>query len=689
MRVYLISFLLFIIGLGVSANTCEEKVLKKFNSDFHNYLTDQFKENSNLELFKTIGFLGKSTPDGFRMVLNLSLNGLASSDTLKSFNESVENFIKSKARFGKDFGVEKDHFFFYPKDEELPCLEESLFLDSTPALCAVEEVSFKEGRIEELKSFLDGVFEHIAQMELREVTPNPFSMTKSIEVSIKEELIRNDDVELSVVGGTCDMGASLKKNFSCTIIGGERMTLKLRVGELEDELVLTVSPKTKYKLEEVKGRKHVYQVKKLALQRAEEVLAASDLSIESENCAIGEGNTIVCEPSSETFTLSIVPEGNLAEILTAVISPVDGFELRIKTDTDSQYKLISAHVFLSGEESGEELAKVSFSENENCTYISSKRKILKCKKLLSPYSVSALYTGGEKIEKSVEIGSFEKFTLKLSTDEASSLTQKDNISVLGDGLEIAPSSYKDLLLKIEVKKIAKNKVTYIEAESSILSEKEREEYKYSVELSHNSKISDVKEVNVGKYVSGDNYFFDIIKKNRQCHFKLMKVQGTDEFKSIGQEEFLKNMMEVKVQSNKSSCSSVQKTKDSIQVFCSLRRDKLQERVSVQLYSNGQQIRSVNCLLLNENYEDEEEEDDRSRNFSSSSGSSSKFADTISDSFSKAFPSYINSRYQTQQPSYYNPLMYNYGYNPYSAYTPGYYQSPGLWNTMYMFNPATY
>jgi len=172
----------------------------------------------------------------------------------------------------------------------------------------------------------------------------------------------------------------------------------------------------------------------------------------------------------------------------------------------------------------------------------------------------------------------------------------------------------------------------------------------------------------------------------------MMAEGTDKFRSIGHEEYLKKMMQVKVHARSTSCSNVQKTKSGIQVFCALSGDRKQERVRVQLFSGDQELRSVTCLLINEDYEEEEESEDRdiSSRTVKSKNSGSDFADSLGDAFSQAFPSYLDSKFQTQQPSFYNPLMYNnYGYSPYYRYTPGFYQDPGLWNTMYMFNPATY
>ncbi|GEM_PF-3807468 len=688
MRVYLFSLLLFSLSFFASANSCEERVLRKYNADFHAFLENEFKENSNLELFKTIGFLGKSTAEGYKMVLNLSLKGLASEESLKSFEGSVRRFVESKARYGSDFQVEKDHLSFYPKEEGLPCVDKSLFLDGQRATCSIDEVRFDDGQIGELKSFLNQIFDKVAQLELIEANPNTYSLKKDIEVLVDDELVKGKEVKLNVSGGVCDMGSSLKKKFSCTIVGGESMTLKLAIGDLTDELTLKINQEMSYKLNEIDGSKNRFQVQKLSLNKPMEVLPSSSFEVLSEKCSV-KNDFIECSTDGvSSYVLKVIPEGQSEKTLFADIFPDNGFELKVKTDSSAQYKLVSAHVYVQGSESGEELKKVSFSENENCSYISTQRKILKCKKTLTPYSLTGIYSGPETIEKSIEIGTFSKFSLELEASEVNSLTQIDKVNVLGDGGEISPATYKDLGLSIKIKNKSDNEIEYSKENASLSSKRGKKAYSYQVELLHNSRVSDTKKIQVKKYVGGDNYFFDIIKKNRQCHFKLMKFENESDFKSVGQVDFLKNLMKIKVDSRRGSCSSVQQKKDSVQIFCAIGRDKLKEEVTVKLLSNGSPVRTVRCVLLNEDYYDEEEEEE-SRQVSSS-GSSSIFTKEMTDSLTSSIPDIMSSMYQTQQPTFYNPLMYgNYGYSPYYSYTPGYYQSPGLWNTMYMFNPATY
>lgn len=690
MRVYLFLLCLFIQSLVVSASTCEERVLRKYNDRFHDFLNSEFKENSDLELFKSIGFLGKASEDGFRLALNIELGNLASAKNKEKFKELTIKFIENNSRDGEAPVEDNGFLSFYPEDGELPCLEKSLFLKENAAICSVDNVSFNNVQLEDLNSFLTEVFEKISQLELREVDPSPTSLNKKVEVLIDEMFIGSTDFEFEVSGGICDMGKALKRSFNCTIVGGDSLSIKLAGEGLSDELVLTVNTDIVYVLQE-QGDKLHYNVLKSEVGTKDTILSAKEFEVLTDKCS-ASGELIECEPSLESYTLNVVPEKKSDKSLSVDVIPSSGFELKVSSDENARYKIISAHTYLKGIENTEELQKVSFVEMENCDYISKKRSILKCKKLLSPYSVRAIYTGVETLEKSVEIGTFNKFSLEVASSELSSVSQTNKINILGDGGKISTASLSEYNLSIKLRDIKDHKVSLSSENLEVTSEKERGEYSIKVDLYEGSEIVDSKEVKVSKYVAGDNYFFDMIKNNRRCSFKLMKFVGDDNFQTIGQEEYIKNLMRIKVKSKRSTCSDVQKTKGSIQIFCSISKDKLKENVVVELESNGSVVRTVSCMLYNNDYfyesDSEEEEDEEERVFNTKK-SSTDFSDSLEKSLTTAIPEYMKSKYQTQTPMYYNPLMYNYGYNPYSAYTPGYYQSPGLWNTMYMFNPATY
>ncbi|CBW25228.1 putative exported protein [Halobacteriovorax marinus SJ] len=687
MRVYLLSILLFIFTLQAGAITCEERILNQYNDDFHRFLEEKFSENSNLELFKTFGFLGKPTEHGFKMVLNTSIDAMAGSESMKLFEQAASEFVKSKARGGTDYEVLRGHLFFFPEDSNLVCQSASVYLDEAAPICSINEIKFNSGRIGELKSFLDNIFENIPQMELEEVDPNPYKVEKRVRINMKDELFSSTNFELKVVGGNCDLEGGLKREFNCTAVLGESIELNLRVENLNDDIVLEVSSKDGYSLNPVEGKTYEYEIEKKSLSKEDEILSSENFEIVSGECK-GEGTRIICEAPSETYTLKVIPEGKTSEEMSLDLSPSHGFELKLRPDESAQFKIVQAFFYDSSENSLEELAKVEFATNDNCTVISSKIKILKCKKLLEPYSVEATYSGSVVEVKRVEIGSFEEFSLKLTRSNADSLSQDDQVVVLGDGEEISPSSFDEYGIKLNITTDPSHEFTYSKSQSLISSKKEDESYSLKIDLLHNSKVVDSKNISIDKYIAGDNYFFDIIKGNRRCQYRLMKFAGNDNFLGIGQEEYISKLMKVEVEASRASCSDVQQGKDSIQGFCTLRRDKLQDRVTIKLISNGAVVRSTSCLIVNEDYNDDDEDEDDDRVFRSSS-SSSAYADQLTDSISKAIPNYFSSKYQTQQPSYYNPLMYNYGYYPYSNYSPGYYQSPGLWNTMYMFNPATY
>jgi hypothetical protein len=697
MRVNLLVVFLTFFSLSVSAaNSCHQQILEATTKKFHGFIDSKIDSlelnNSQREFYKTIGFHSVGTESGIKLILNLKVSELkeiTSDNEFKQFNSILKDFFEANKRVGSVSSINS----FYPKEEDLPCLDESLFLTEHKQ-CLNGFFTLENDQLSKLQKQIESIF-NASALTLKEVSPSKFSKDKVVSVTSEPQI-----ANLTAFTLDADSDLECSKNglqLKCSFKEPGKKEVRLSDGTRSGRISLEYNLDEVYELSEDLGN-NTYNVLKLSAASPDGE-AITDFKVTSaEDICKKEEDKIKCTLGDRPSLLTVIPESKEDSSLSLNLMPDDSFYIHADEDKDPLYSYLRPVILVAGKESIESLESVNYVDLKTCTLISESRKLIKCPKLIEPYDIEATRTLADKSEIAtytlVAKSELNDLSLEVSNFKIESLEQFDTIKVLNAGVAISPASFNELGIKLSFPE----NVVFDESKSLLLSNRSEEAYSYEVSILKNDKVEATATVNVGKHVADNSFFFSVNKTNRFCRLSLMKVNDVKDYSEVGNELYAAEFFDIEIEKSKGvHCSNVERNEGSTQVMCSIPKTKYSGTVKLTLSSNGEVVRTTTCTIKNREYdfdsesEDDDNDDDDDREFkgktSKRKSAGAEIGENFADVFSSAVPEYLKGKYGQNNYQYYNPLMYQ----PYyfgGPYLPSSYM-PSAWDTRYIFDPATY
>ncbi|WP_127717766.1 hypothetical protein [Halobacteriovorax sp. HLS] len=699
MRVFLGAFLfLFINTTSMAASSCHQQVLEKMTSELHSYIKSSVNvedfADSQKDFYKKIGFQSIGTDSGVKLILNVDIKDLeksSSAEEFKVFNDVLNNFFAKNKRVGTIANSDG----FYPKDDVLPCFDQSLFL-SQHKQCLNGLDTLDSSQIDALGLAIKSIFD-ATSIRLVEVDKSSFTKDKVINVITSMKLENLSGLNLDGDTKGCAISGMLIK---CSFSEFGKKSISLQGPSSFASIELEYLDGSTYLLSDELGNNTYNVIKKSPENPKGKAIEDFTIVQGAKNCS-KDGVNISCTNLNEMFVLKVNPEKKEDEQLSLEIRPSNAFYIQGDDTKDPLYSYLQPVLIKDSKEVSVEEGKVNFIDLKTCEVISRSRNIIKCPKLDEPYNIEAQLVEESSTSKAdytvVAKGQLGQLSLEITPYQTDSLQQIDTIKVMASGVAISANSFSKLGITLKYDQ----DIRYDMNNSFFSSKRKEKDYSYIVELYENGTFKSKQQVNVAKYVADNSFFFNTISKDRYCRFSLMKVLDVGNYVDVGSSSYISEMFETKVSPSKGvSCSGVQKNSNSTQIMCTISKDKFSGSVKVDLLSNGSVVRSANCNLTNSEYDFEREDDDkfpgddedrefRGKTIKRSTASSKALADSATDAFSALLPEYLKSRYPTSNTQYYNPLMYQPYYYGGPMLPSSYGNIPGMWDTSYIFNPATY
>ncbi|OUR98900.1 hypothetical protein A9Q84_05665 [Halobacteriovorax marinus] len=702
----------FLLSQYVLGSQCQTTILEQYNKQFQSFLDEELEQNSNKEIFKSIGLQSEATEDGLKLILNLKMQELKKIVDPKQmgiFKELVNRFFDKNKRKGTALGGN----FFYPDDSNFPCMDSSLFLEGSKQ-CLRKFSSLSGEQVSILAAQLNEVYSKISSVTLNEIEQNTSDSNKTVKISLYPEGSSSTNLQIVPNAGSSNCALDVgKMEITCDLKELKNLNLQVSWGDLSDSIDLKFSNEAQYKLAPVVDDltaevERKFNVLKIDPDHLEGIMLSSgEVTIFEgvDDCSFVESKMISCEITNRNFTLKVYPNEKQTNILEVNITPENYIELRKDKDKNPLYSYVVVELYKGGKlvESPENLTFGTelATDSGKCKPIANSTKNYQCIRGTEPYNITAKSDELEANSQIFQKVNLDNLSLELSEVEITSVDQINLVRVKNSGLVIPSSVFGELKISLEIIKPEGIKSTLNSVAGELTSKRGEKNYDLLVVLKLNGVEKDKKKINISKYIAGDNFFFDIEKGNRFCSFKLMKIDTNGKFSSVGQSQFAEKFFDITVTSKLANCSKVEQTAADVKIFCSLNRKKLKGNIKVVLKSNDAVVRSVQCVAYNRDFHFDKSDDDDEEDFNEFGGRSKRgkkskrgfdheFAQEVTDNFTALVPKYFEAKYGTSQqiqPSY-NPFMYNYGY-PGQAYVPGYYTSPTMWDTMYLFNPGTY
>ena len=695
MRANLLVVLLTFLSLSVSAaSSCHQQILESTTDRFHKFIEAKIKtkdlSDSQKEFYKTIGFKSIGTESGIKLILNMKmseLKSITSEHEFNKFNEILSEFFETNKRIGSQA---TDNSYF-PKESDLPCMDDSLFLTEHKH-CLNGKFDLEENQLIELQKAIEGIFKATG-ITLSEINPSSFNSKKTLEVTSQVPLLNLSGFTLDTELNCQKSGLQIVCDFK---VPGEE-SLRISDGTRSAEITLKYSKESIYEISDDLGENTYHILKSNEDFPDGQVIADFEILPNSIECKKVE-NKIKCIPGISPDVLRVIPEAKADQILSVDIKAESGFYIEADEDKDPLFSYLRPIVLVKGQEDIASLGSVDFVDLKSCSVISLERKLIKCPKLLEPYDIEAKKT----ISETQELASYTvatkselgELSLEVTKHEMDSLSQMNLLKVKAAGVVISPDSFGDLGIKLNIPE----GVSFDSANSLLTGERKEESYSYEISISKEDEVKASVSVKVSKHVADNSYFFEKNNQSRFCRLNLMKVNGVKDFVNVGNDIYASEFFDIEVEASKDvSCSSVQRTSGSTQVMCNIPKDKFKGTVKVKLSSNGNIVRTTSCEIRNHSYDfssdkeedDDDDEEDNSRGKRRKSKSAmSEIGETFADAFSSSIPKYMESKYGNQNNfQYQNPLMYQPYYYGGPFMPSGYMSNP--WDTRYIFDTRSY